>query len=80
MLCLDKHTTGDGIISALQVLSALRRNGETLAETIVDNLKDVVTDESNVILILKDGSAVFLNFEDQGTRIVSGSWNLKGVN
>ncbi|MBS1211196.1 MAG: glmM [Proteobacteria bacterium] len=33
LLCLDKHTTGDGIISALQVLSALRRNGETLAES-----------------------------------------------
>lgn len=31
MLFLDKHTTGDGIISALQVLSALRRSGGTLA-------------------------------------------------
>ena len=27
LLCLDKHSTGDGIISALQVLSALRRKG-----------------------------------------------------
>ncbi len=32
LLCLDKHTTGDGIVSALQVLSALRRGGRTLAE------------------------------------------------
>ncbi len=32
MLFLDKHTTGDGIVSALQVLSALRRSGSTLAE------------------------------------------------
>ena len=32
MLFLDKHTTGDGIISALQILSALKRSGETLAE------------------------------------------------
>jgi phosphoglucosamine mutase len=31
MLFLDKHTTGDGIISALQVLSALRRTNCTLA-------------------------------------------------
>lgn len=31
LLCLDKHSTGDGIISALQVLSALRRSGRTLA-------------------------------------------------
>ena len=32
LLCLDKHTTGDGIISALQVLSALKRSGKTLAQ------------------------------------------------
>jgi len=32
ILCLDKHTTGDGIISALQVLHALRESGGTLAE------------------------------------------------
>ncbi|MDO9192410.1 MAG: phosphoglucosamine mutase, partial [Undibacterium sp.] len=32
LLCLDKHTTGDGIVSALQVLSALRRNGKSLDE------------------------------------------------
>ena len=31
LLVLDKHTTGDGIISALQILSALRRSGTTLA-------------------------------------------------
>ncbi|AIY41259.1 Phosphoglucosamine mutase [Collimonas arenae] len=36
LLCLDKHTTGDGIVSALQVLSALRRTGETLAELTSD--------------------------------------------
>ncbi len=32
IVCLDKHTTGDGIISALQVLTALRTAGETLGE------------------------------------------------
>ena len=32
LLALDKHTTGDGIISALQVLQATRRAGVTLAE------------------------------------------------
>lgn len=32
LLCLDKHSTGDGIISALQVLSALRRNHKTLPD------------------------------------------------
>ena len=30
LLCLDKHTTGDGIVSALQVLSALRESAGDL--------------------------------------------------
>ena len=30
IICLDKHTTGDGIVSALQVLSALRTQRSTL--------------------------------------------------
>jgi len=30
ILCLDKHSTGDGIVSALQVLSALRQAGGDL--------------------------------------------------
>ncbi|MDD3529454.1 MAG: phosphoglucosamine mutase [Gallionellaceae bacterium] len=36
VLCLDKHTTGDGIVSALQVLAALRGTGRSLAEVIQD--------------------------------------------
>jgi phosphoglucosamine mutase len=32
LLALDKHTTGDGIISALQVLSALKRGNKSLAD------------------------------------------------
>jgi len=32
LLALDKHTTGDGIVSALQILQAVRRTGQTLAE------------------------------------------------
>ena len=32
IICLDKHSTGDGIISALQVLHALRAKTQTLAE------------------------------------------------
>ncbi|MGZ9092308.1 MAG: phosphoglucosamine mutase, partial [Rhodoplanes sp.] len=31
IVCLDKHTTGDGIVSALQVLRALAADGSTLA-------------------------------------------------
>ena len=32
ILALDRHTTGDGLVSALQVLVALKRSGGTLAE------------------------------------------------
>jgi len=32
IVCLDKHTTGDGIVSALQVLRALAESGLTLAK------------------------------------------------
>jgi phosphoglucosamine mutase len=32
VICLDKHTTGDGIVSALQVLHAVRESGRSLAE------------------------------------------------
>lgn len=32
IICLDRHTTGDGIVSALQVLHALRAQQETLQQ------------------------------------------------
>ena len=32
IICLDQHTTGDGIVSALQVLAALRDNKTSLAK------------------------------------------------
>lgn len=32
LLALDRHTTGDGIVSALQILQALRRSGRSLAD------------------------------------------------
>jgi len=36
LICLDKHTTGDGIVSALQVLGAMRESAKTLAELTAD--------------------------------------------
>jgi phosphoglucosamine mutase len=36
IICLDKTTTGDGIIAALQVLDALISNGQTLAKACSD--------------------------------------------
>jgi phosphoglucosamine mutase len=36
IICLDRHTTGDGIVSALQVLAAMREAGRTLGELTAD--------------------------------------------
>jgi phosphoglucosamine mutase len=36
IICLDRHTTGDGIVAALQVLTAMRREQATLAELTAD--------------------------------------------
>jgi phosphoglucosamine mutase len=36
LICLDKHTTGDGIVSALQVLHAVRESGRTLTQLTAD--------------------------------------------
>jgi phosphoglucosamine mutase len=38
LLMLDRHTTGDGIVSALQVLQAVRRSGKPLA-TLLDGVR-----------------------------------------
>ena len=53
LLALDRHTTGDGIVSALQVLQALRRSGQTLAQL----LKDVTLYPQTMINVrLPDGA------------------------
>jgi phosphoglucosamine mutase len=36
LLTLDKHTTGDGLVSALQVLQVCVRNGQSLSEVLDD--------------------------------------------
>ena len=36
LLCLEKHTTGDGIIAALQVLRAVRESGMSLQQYVAD--------------------------------------------
>lgn len=36
IICLDKHSTGDGIVSALQVLEALRSSRQTLEQAAQD--------------------------------------------
>ncbi len=53
LLALDRHTTGDGIVSALQVLQAVRRHGRTL-----DALLEGVTlfPQTMINVRLPDGS------------------------
>jgi phosphoglucosamine mutase len=36
LLALDRHTTGDGIVSALQVLQACQRSGKRVDELLAD--------------------------------------------
>jgi phosphoglucosamine mutase len=36
LLALDRHTTGDGIVSALQVLQACQRSGKTVGELLAE--------------------------------------------
>ncbi len=36
IICLDRHSTGDGIVSALQVLAALKQRGTSLADACAD--------------------------------------------
>lgn len=36
LLVLDRHSTGDGIVSALQVLQAVQRSGRSLAQALAD--------------------------------------------
>ncbi len=36
LVCLDRTSTGDGTVSALQVLAALARRGDSLAEAVAD--------------------------------------------
>jgi len=36
IICLDRTTTGDGLITALQVLAIMRRTGQRLSELVKD--------------------------------------------
>jgi len=49
MLCLDRATTGDGVISALQVLEALKREGASLRQALA-GLRKVPQQTINVKL------------------------------
>src|SRR5690606_33981451 len=64
LLCLDRATTGDGIISALQVLDVLRRSGRSLRQAL-DGLATVPQKTVNVRL---DGVPARAVVESDGVR------------
>ncbi len=47
ILCLDRSSTGDGIVAALQVLEAMKRTGKSLAE-LLEGLQRVAQKTRNV--------------------------------
>ncbi len=83
LLCLDKHTTGDGIVSALQVLSALKRYGQTLAEltadielypqTLINVTVSAVCDWQKNTAMLAEKEAVEHELEDNGRVLIRAS-------
>jgi phosphoglucosamine mutase len=60
LLALDRHTTGDGIVSALQVLFAMRRSGKTLA-ALLEGL--TLFPQSLINVRLREGSDWKVNAE-----------------
>lgn len=83
MLCLDKHTTGDGIVSALQILSALKRSGKTLAQltediamfpqTLINVKVEPGFDWQKNDALLAEKSAVELELGDTGRVLIRAS-------
>ena len=53
LLALDRHTTGDGIVSALQILQAIRRAGKPLA-ALLEGLR--LYPQTMINVRLRDGS------------------------
>ncbi|MDE2430777.1 MAG: phosphoglucosamine mutase [Burkholderiales bacterium] len=83
LLCLDKHTTGDGIVSALQVLSALRRAGNNLEQCLENltlfpqcliNVKiSTDFDWQNDISLINETKAVEAELGDRGRVLIRAS-------
>jgi len=83
LLALDKHTTGDGIVSALQVLQAVSRSGRSLAEllspvtlfpqTLVNVRLAEGTDWKNSAALAKEQQAVTRELGDSGRILIRAS-------
>jgi len=80
LLALDKHTTGDGIVSALLVLQTVSRSGRTLAEllegvtlfpqTLVNVRLDPGADWQQNALLAKVQAEVARELGDQGRVLI----------
>jgi phosphoglucosamine mutase len=83
LLALDKHTTGDGIISALQVLQAVSRSGRSLAEqlqavtlfpqTLINVRLADGTDWKNSSALAKEQQAVTRELGESGRVLIRAS-------
>ncbi|MFZ1722172.1 MAG: phosphoglucosamine mutase, partial [Dokdonella sp.] len=67
ILCLDRASTGDAIVSALQVLEALARNGHSLAEAVAGMRK---VPQTTVNIRAHGGAALVADAEVQ--RVLAG--------
>jgi len=71
-LCLDRATTGDGIVTALQVLDAMVASGGTLGELIAGMRKfpqvliNVAVEGSPKVLMTRDGMNQAVNDAERG--------------
>ena len=66
IICLNKSTSGDGIIAALQVLEVMSKTGKNL-----NNLKSRFTKYSQVLINIKTKSKVNLQGESKLTQAVN---------
>jgi phosphoglucosamine mutase len=73
IICLDKHTTGDGVIAALQVLQALQVSGQTLAQA-----RAGIQKYPQVLVNVKTATRVDLGQEPVRAAVASVEQQLKG--
>lgn len=71
LLCLDRATTGDGIVAALQVLQGARRSGRSVAEIAADvtKLPQVMRNVRNVSDVALDAPTIRAAVAEAETRL-----------
>jgi phosphoglucosamine mutase len=74
ILCLDKTTTGDGLVTALQVLAVVKESGKALAELTggMARLPQVLINVRTSVRVDLDGSAPVRQAVEQVERLLDG--------